>query len=277
MRSRGSHTNRGFTLIELSVVLVIVGLISGSILLGRELIRASELRSVITDVTTFKTAVHTFRSKYNCLPGDCAHATDFWPQVTAGCPNGAAVGKQTCDGNGNGYIEGDWSAASHVDWNGPTNENFRAWQQLSFAELITGVYSGITHGTTNPQTCVPGENVPASRIFNSGYNWNSRNGEWNPSISGPFEYYFYGQQTQYIEFGALRLGDDMEGDSLPPADAQQVDAKIDDGKPGQGFWTTFKPNSGYNTHCASSPDPKLAIYNATWQAPACSFIIGTEF
>src|ERR1019366_6843373 len=67
----------GFTLIEMSIVLVIIGLIVGSVLVGRDLIRAAELRSVISEVEKYKTAVMTFKGKYDCLPGDCANATTF--------------------------------------------------------------------------------------------------------------------------------------------------------------------------------------------------------
>lgn len=60
----------GFTLIELSIVLVIIGLIVGGVLVGRDLIRASQLRKMVSEVEEFKTAANTFRLKYGQLPGD---------------------------------------------------------------------------------------------------------------------------------------------------------------------------------------------------------------
>ena len=54
----------GFTLIELSIVIVIIGLIVGGVLVGRDLIRASQLRGLISEVEEFKTAANTFRLKY---------------------------------------------------------------------------------------------------------------------------------------------------------------------------------------------------------------------
>src|SRR5450432_727787 len=65
----------GFTLIELSIVLVIIGLIIGGVLVGQDLIKAAEIRGQITQIEKYNTAVNTFRGKYNCLPGDCVNAT----------------------------------------------------------------------------------------------------------------------------------------------------------------------------------------------------------
>ena len=64
----------GFTLIELSVVLVIIGLIVGGVLVGQDLIRAATLQAQITQIQKFNTAANTFRLKFNALPGDVANA-----------------------------------------------------------------------------------------------------------------------------------------------------------------------------------------------------------
>jgi prepilin-type N-terminal cleavage/methylation domain-containing protein len=85
---RPSARSHGFTLIELSVVLVIIGLVVGSILVGRELIKAAELRGDIGAVEKLDAAVTVFRLKYNCLPGDCPHATQFFE----GADNGNGSG-----------------------------------------------------------------------------------------------------------------------------------------------------------------------------------------
>lgn len=67
----------GFTLIELSIVLVIIGLIVGGVLVGRDLINAAEIRATVRQIEQFNAAANAFRSKYNCLPGDCADAEEF--------------------------------------------------------------------------------------------------------------------------------------------------------------------------------------------------------
>ncbi|MBN9993879.1 prepilin-type N-terminal cleavage/methylation domain-containing protein, partial [Listeria monocytogenes] len=68
----------GFSLIELSIVLVILGLLTGGILAGQSLIRAAELRSVGEEYQKNRTAVATFRDKYFAIPGDMTNATSFW-------------------------------------------------------------------------------------------------------------------------------------------------------------------------------------------------------
>ena len=69
---------KAFSLVELSIVLVILGLLVGGILSGQSLIRAAQLRSVTADYTRFVTAVNTFRDKYFALPGDMTNAQSVW-------------------------------------------------------------------------------------------------------------------------------------------------------------------------------------------------------
>src|SRR5690606_8651834 len=66
---------RGFTLIELSVVLVIIALIAGGILVGRDLIAAAKLRNQVSQFQEFHMAVNTFRGKYGFLPADALKTT----------------------------------------------------------------------------------------------------------------------------------------------------------------------------------------------------------
>jgi prepilin-type N-terminal cleavage/methylation domain-containing protein len=85
------YKNPGFTLIELSIVLVIIGLLAGGILIGRDLIREAELRSQIRQFQEYELAYRTFQTKYDCLPGDCARAQELF--------------ENEINGNGNGLIE----------------------------------------------------------------------------------------------------------------------------------------------------------------------------
>jgi prepilin-type N-terminal cleavage/methylation domain-containing protein len=80
------NTTGGFTLVELSIVLVIIGLIVGGILVGRDLIRASEVRSSVSQLEKLDTAVNAFRLKYEALPGDISaeQAAAFGMAVRAG-------------------------------------------------------------------------------------------------------------------------------------------------------------------------------------------------
>lgn len=103
--------NAGFTLIEISVVLVIIGLIVGGVLVGRDLIYAALVRKAGSDVERLQLAINTFKIKYNCLPGDCSVATTLF-----GSNDAAGNTVNNGDGNGlydNGY-EGTLSLYHHL-------------------------------------------------------------------------------------------------------------------------------------------------------------------
>jgi prepilin-type N-terminal cleavage/methylation domain-containing protein len=89
----------GFTLIEMSIVLVIIGLIVGSVLVGQDLVRSAALNAPIAQIDKLQTAMLTFRGKYDALPGDIADpaASNF---------GFAARGIYAGEGDGNGLIEG---------------------------------------------------------------------------------------------------------------------------------------------------------------------------
>src|ERR1700712_5355694 len=104
------NKTQGFTLIELSIVLVIIGLIVGGVLVGQDLIRAAEIRATISQIEKFNTAVNTFRGKYNAIPGDMNLSTAItFGFATTNRATGAATAGQ---GDGNGLLDGEAGAAS---------------------------------------------------------------------------------------------------------------------------------------------------------------------
>src|ERR1700733_6686144 len=93
-------TNSGFTLIELSIVIVIIGLLVGGILLGKSLVRQAQISSAMSDEQKYVQAVGAFQQKYGALPGDFATATSYWTAAgtcppTSGSP---ATTTTTCSG-----------------------------------------------------------------------------------------------------------------------------------------------------------------------------------
>ena len=100
--------NYGFSLLEISIVLAVVGMLSGGVLAGQSLIKAAELRTVMTELREYQTAINIFKEKYFALPGDMSNATEFWGKLNSTCTThaGTANADGVCNGNGNGTI--DW-------------------------------------------------------------------------------------------------------------------------------------------------------------------------
>jgi prepilin-type N-terminal cleavage/methylation domain-containing protein len=108
----------GFTLVELAIVIVVIGLLVGGVLQGQELIKQAKLRAVINEQKNFERAVYSFQSKYNALPGDMPNAFQFFGANCGADTTDDSVG---CNGDGNGIIEGYY----------PKSEGVKAWEHLS--------------------------------------------------------------------------------------------------------------------------------------------------
>lgn len=241
--------NRAFSLVELSIVLVILGLLTGGILAGQSLIRAAELRSVSADVNRFTAAAQSFRDKYFSMPGDFTKATSFWGNASTGTTGGecatpltdVGTGTQTCNGNGDGYI-GDGGASCH--------ERHRMWQHLANAGLIEGSYSGIagSAGMCHAVLNTTPTNSPRSRIATAGFSVASGAG-----TNAGHHSYFDGVYGQRFFFGAQNdtLASSLWAPVIKGEEAWNIDTKMDDGKPATGAVQTYKNGS-------------------TWGSPACA-------
>lgn len=108
---------RGFSLVEVAVVLVIIGLILAAVLQGRQLIASAEYKSFKSQLGEYRNAFYTFRDRYNALPGDFDEAN-----ARLGFP----------DGTGNGQIQ------PGPVCDGATDESCLAWQHLRAAGMIGG-------------------------------------------------------------------------------------------------------------------------------------------
>lgn len=126
-------TQKGFTLIEIAIVLVIIGLLLGGVLKGQELITSARVRNLISQQDGIKAAFYGFQDRYRALPGDYAQASTNIPNVSV-------------NGNGNGRIEADNGDGVH--------EDILVWDHLSHAGFINGTYVYDADGpkdTTNPK------------------------------------------------------------------------------------------------------------------------------
>ena len=200
-----------FSLVELSIVLVILGLLIGGVLSGQSLIRAAQLRAVVSEYQSFVTGARSFRDRYFMAAGDLSNATSFW---TTG----------TVSGNGDGVLNN--ASAVNV-----TGEIFQFWNQLALAGLITGTYTGLNGPSASGGTGfdnIPGTNSPKSKWGDAG--WGLRN----------FGIYAGDTLTYAMDYGTfMALGARFAGNvpftaTFKPEEVWNIDTKIDDGKPGQG-------------------------------------------
>lgn len=259
----------GFSLVELSIVLVILGLLVGGILAGQSLIHASELRAVGTEYNRYKTATMGFRDKYLYLPGDLPNAIVFWGAADGGdginsdCKNAETTNGNTCNGNGDGII--DFS---------PAYEYVRFWQQLGNAGLIEGKYIGTT-SVTVCNAATPGCLYPASKF--SGGLWTVWMDDVNTS-----SYVYNGNWGNILALsgdptggGASRLLNFL----VAPEDAWNIDTKLDDGKPGTGRLIVSRRSycdtgsGGTNTEAARL----AAEYRLTLSGANCSLLFTKAF
>ncbi|MDB2414607.1 prepilin-type N-terminal cleavage/methylation domain-containing protein [Rickettsiales bacterium] len=137
----------GFTLVELSIVIVIIGLIVAGIFAGQDLIKQARVKSVIDESNKYKMAWNTFKLKYNAFPGDMDNASSYW---------GAAT-----NGNGDRYVA-------------VATESYYAWHHLALSNMINGVYTG----APDSNNCTFGVNCPGSARGAGGYVY------WGDSTNG---------------------------------------------------------------------------------------------
>ncbi|OGT00802.1 MAG: prepilin-type N-terminal cleavage/methylation domain-containing protein [Gallionellales bacterium RIFCSPLOWO2_12_FULL_59_22] len=110
----------GFTLIEIAIVLVIIGLLLGGVLKGQELINSAKVKNLATDFKNVPVFIYGYQDKFKALPGDDKLASTHV----------ATTGITIIDGNGDGLINGNWNAA--------TGESFDFWQHVRLAGLAPG-------------------------------------------------------------------------------------------------------------------------------------------
>ena len=135
------NSQGGFTLVEIAIVLVIVGLLLGGVLKGQELITQAKIKNIANDLNGLSAAVYGYQDRYKKFPGDDDQAEGRW---------GASVTK---NGNGNGVL-GATGVAAFFDCvaTDKDGENCRFWQHLRLAGFI----GGDSASTLPPQNAVGG-------------------------------------------------------------------------------------------------------------------------
>ena len=122
-----TNAQKGFTLVEIAIVLVIIGLLLGGILKGQEMITQAKTKNVISDFSGISAAYHGYQDRYRAIPGDDAGAAARW-----------AVAPAAVSGNGNGAVAGAYNA----DCSTAPSESCQWWDHLRRAGFIAGSGAG---------------------------------------------------------------------------------------------------------------------------------------
>jgi prepilin-type N-terminal cleavage/methylation domain-containing protein len=266
-----ARTTKGFTLIELSIVLVIIGLIVGGVLVGQDLITSASIRKQISQLSEVETSINVFRIKYDELPCDFSKATQFFGTTDS---KGYIVG----NGNGNGKIVSSISVyapsdnlsapATEFRYGIPPNEVQEVFHHLVLSGLInydittpsqytSTLQAGLPKSTLNDSgalivTDIDGGRIPnfatgTAILIGANNTWNSR----------------FGSTRIYYTIGFLGNNIPM----VPPKIGQQLDSKIDDGistsgSVGMGFTCTGASNLSYQS---ISSDCNISMVKRLWK------------
>lgn len=253
----------GFTLIELSIVLVIIGLIVGGVLVGQDLIKAAEIRATIAQYEKYNAAMNTFRAKYNGMPGDltAASSTAFGLDPTAGAHAGT-----TGLGDGNGLITD--TAATNL--NAPVGEPILIWQQLSASNLVDGSYGSAIATTGQMPAASPSPTatlyLPAAKIGRGNY--------WIAGSASGLNYYGLINPSAVVAGAAGTAAYTVAaGGGITPVEAFNVDSKLDDGMPQTGI-----VQARGSSATSAALDGTFGNYGAKWTsatAPASGDCVTT--
>jgi prepilin-type N-terminal cleavage/methylation domain-containing protein len=123
-------TERGFTLVEIAIVLVIIGLLLGGILKGQEMITQAKIKNIVADFSGVSAAYYGYQDRYRAIPGDDPNAGTRWTGATSG--------------GGNGQLQGKYNSQT------PSDESRLWWDHLRRAGFVAGM------GTQQPFNAVTG-------------------------------------------------------------------------------------------------------------------------
>ncbi len=208
--------NKGFTLVELAIVMTIIGLLTGGVLKGQAMLSNAKIFKTSKQVKSFVAAYTTFADTYSSIPGDFPGATFRLPNCTnaTGCYNGDSDGSV-------GTLSYIWN--NGLGYNAVDTENTQFWTHLSKAGLITQVKNGgtVAWGDSHPASPIAGGFTVIQSLQAGAAGSDSPNG-------------------LFLRLhGSLTSGNTEYNPLISPKDAAHLDRLMDDGEPNTGNVRTF--------------------------------------
>lgn len=286
---RAGNSKNAFTLIEISVVLVIIGLLLGGVMVGQSMLNNSRLNSVLMDVNRYRAAINAFEDKYDALPGDFTRATNHWGTDATSCASAVesnSLQKATCNGNGDGRIRMFQNANND-------QEGWRAWQHLANAGMIEGTFSGRSYDTSasfNLRTLFISEafaspslnyaarggiNIPRAR-YETGAFFLAYIGRVSDALGPADNNFFESGYKHALFFGSTNDNKATFTPIITAEEAMKLDSKSDDGKPATGIISTWASGGTHTPACATTASMATAAYNVSNKDIVCSLIFKVE-
>jgi len=214
----------GFTLVEIAIVLVVIGLLLGGILKGQQLINSARVRNMADQNSAVQSSYYGFIDRFRNIPGDmtpAAACSNIGSDVSTGCPSSSTIG-----GNGNGRIDSIAEAGA-------------VWAQMSVAGFLNGTYTGDTTTFDAYKTGVATGAVPPN------------------AFQGPI--LLAHTSTYKNNGGVIRLAYSFGG-NVPVPLLRDLDQKLDDGVAGTGVMRSAVTLTGsINTTAAYDADIQKVV------------------
>ena len=236
-------SEKGFTLVELAIVMIIIGLLITGILKGQEMIGNAQVTATVSQVKGIEAAVSTFRDMYDTLPGDITNPAVRLPNCAGTCNQG---------GNGDGRVGTLLPGVGQAH----ASENRAFFTHLAAADLISGV--SITPDAT---ALTFDEDLPATEVgggFTLGFSGTGAGTQLlgTPNLRG-------GHYLSIVTDATANVTNTAGAQALTASQAARIDRKLDDGAPTEG-----SVRAAGATECIVAPD-----YNEALDATNCTLYI----
>lgn len=254
--------NKGFTLVELAIAMVVIGLLVGGILSGKELIENSHVNKAVMQIKSFDTATNVFREAHGALPGDITDAQARIPN----CDSGVC----SISGNGNGHVHVTaYTTSGTIDTSHPyddgEHERFNFFTHLTKAGFLQG-----PEGGTAAQ-------MAAASAYGDGYKPFFPRATWRATVDNIQPYI----QAFFVLKAPASNSFMMQGIAWRPTHVYSMDSrvsyiklldrKMDDGLPAEGRVRLFAVASA----CAQSGTTSMLYTSA--ENTRCTVVIQADF
>lgn len=250
----------GFTLVELAIVMIIIGLLIGGILKGQELITNARVSSTTAQVKAIESGISGFRDKYAGVPGDITTPTTRIP----GCTGAFCI--LTAANSGDGLVSVAAGAANTFDPGtapAATSESVASFAQLAAAGFIGGVNGGaaaVLAGTSNPSAPLAGAWVIGTSTGAAG------TGLVGPTTTAATVL----QSGLYIALSPLLTANIPAATGpLVPVQAAAIDRKVDDGNPNTGTVRATGAGAAVTAGNCASAVGIAGVYNEALGSSEC--------